>query len=96
MVTSSPVAERTSGGPAAKIDADSVMATKSLSGAVRAPWPADAPHTRLTRGTSPESSASPIRSPGRRPEADSVTRWPAPSSTITNGTRSWRASWHRR
>lgn len=72
------------------------MATKSHSGAVRAPCPADAPSTRHTRGTTPDSSARPRRSPGRRPTAASVTRWPAPSSSITSGTRSWRASWHRR
>ena len=96
LVTSSPVADRTSGGPAAKIEAVSVMATKSHSGAVRAPWPAEAPSTRLTMGTSPDSSARPIRSPGRRPDAVSVTRCPAPSSIMTSGTRSWRASWHSR
>ena len=95
-MTSSPVADRTRGGPAAKIEADSVMATKSHSGAVSAPWPADAPSTRPTMGTTPDSSTRPIRSPGRRPPAVSVTRCPAPSSIITSGTRSWRASWHSR
>ena len=47
-------------------------------------------------GTSPDSSARPIRSPGRRPDAVSVTRCPAPSSIMTSGTRSWPASWHSR
>ena len=96
LVTSSPVADFTSGGPAAKSEADSVMTTKSDNGAVNAPWPADAPSTRHTSGTTPESSARPSRSPGRRPAAESVTRWPAPSSSITSGTRSCKASWHRR
>ncbi len=96
FVASSPVEDFTRGGPAAKIDAVSVIATKSHSGAVSAPCPADAPRTRQTIGTVPDSSARPIRSPGRRPDAVSVTRWPAPSSIITSGTRSWSASWHRR
>ena len=52
-MTSSPVADRTSGGPAAKIDADSVMATKSHSGAVSAPWPGRGPEHQADHGHEP-------------------------------------------
>ena len=57
LVTSSPVAAFTRGGPPVNMEAYDVMITKSLRGAARAPWPAEAPITRHTMGTCPFRSA---------------------------------------
>ena len=64
LLTSSPVAAATSGGPALNSAAPSTITTKSMSGAVSAPWPALAPITTATVGTTPCSRTSAWRSFG--------------------------------
>ncbi len=97
-MTSSPVASFTSGGPAENSDAPSTITTKSMSGAVSAPCPADGPITTATVGTSPDRCARVWRSFGARPRRSNAfcVRSPAPSSSMTSGTRSCPASSARR
>ena len=93
FVMSSPVEALTTGGPAVNTQLRSVMTRKSDIGAISAACPAAAPHTAVTIGTLPEHIACSVRSTGWRPiPCVAVGRPPAPSSTITSGTRSCSAS----
>ena len=91
--TRSPSDASTTGGPAVKMAASGVMSEKSHSSAVTAPWPAEAPITPHTMGTSPDRAAWACRSLGPPPPGSPGMggRCPAPSSSITRGMRSRRA-----
>ena len=88
----SPSDSNTTGGPAVKIDACSVITVKSDIGATSAPCPADAPSTAVTSGTRPEHRAWASMSVGVRTGACPSARKPAPSSIMISGTRSVTAS----
>jgi hypothetical protein len=88
FVTDSPSDSSTTGGPAVKIDAPSLITVKSDIGATSAPCPADAPSTAVTSGTRPEQRPCASRSVGVRACAPPPARNPAPSRIITSGTRS--------
>src|SRR4051812_9162425 len=92
LVTFSPSDSATTGGPAVKIAACALITVKSDIGATSAPWPADEPSTAVMSGTCPEQRDCESRSVGARPYALPSARKPAPSSIITSGTRSRRAS----
>ena len=62
----SPSDVNTTGGPAVKIEAWSVITVKSDIGATNAPCPAEAPSTAVTSGTRPEHRAWARRSVGVR------------------------------
>ena len=86
----SPSAAATSGGPAEKSDPPSVIITISESSPVIAPCPADAPITTAMVGTLRDNAAISCKSLGAYGCLSKAldARSPAPSNSITSGTRS--------